>query len=240
MFEEVFSSIGDLFRGLLSTLSSFSMPLFLVGAVISFFFALFGYKLFKIFVAFLNGSVGLSVGAVVGAIIMLIIQAQIEEPSKLLFLLPIGFALLFCIWFAYKGYKNPFGLIKAIVGIITFLASMVYFGLKMAAKYGTEEPSTFTVVLNYIILPALITAVVCGIVGFILSATVIIGTSFGGAFAGSTCLLSAVHIPMIPVLLIILTVILGAGCLFFQIRNVFGKCTLKEFFFKDKKNGHST
>ena len=234
MNSQVGSSVGDLFGTFSSKISANITLICLLGAVVAFLVALYGYKFFKLFVAILCGGIGLALGSGIGYGIYYLVASKQEEPSQLLILIPIVLGLALCIWLARKGYKNPFGLIKFVVGFAAFFTSAKLL-LGNLSEETLAEMGKLAYVVHGFIIPALITALVCALVHWILSAVVMIGTSYGGAFWGSVCLLNVFSIPKTTTLCLILGAILGTGCLIFQIKNNFVKCTLKEFLFKHSK-----
>jgi len=217
-FSGIFSSFSETFEAISEMLSAYSTVLMLLVALIGLFFAFFGFKLFKIFVGFLWGCVGLGIGFVVGSLIA--IFADVPEA------LPLILAIVFFILFAFWGYKNPFALIKFAVGFATYAMSCVFF----IGKFGNIEETWY---LSCLLLPIIVTGLVCWIVGLILTAAVIFITSFGGAYLSVSTLLSLISVPFIITL--ILSLVLGVVCMIFQVKNAGGKKTkLKEFLFPKK------
>ncbi|MBE6667373.1 MAG: hypothetical protein E7607_03575 [Ruminococcaceae bacterium] len=229
----IFSSIGSTFKGMANMFTSGSALVLIIVAVVAFFFALFGFKLFKIFVGFMTGCAGLAIGFLLGSIITAIIASS-GGSSDALKWIPIVCAIIVGILLAVWGYKHPFGLIKFVVGVLVYGATCINFVLKMYEK--TSDPGVFAMILNYVILPTIITCIVCWLVGLFLTAAVILSTSFGGAYLGSSCLLSLLNIPAAGIIAIIVGVILGVVCMIFQIKNNNDKKTkLKDFLFAKKK-----
>ena len=230
----VFSAIGDTFGDIVAFFASIPLVSLIVGALLAFFLALYGYKMFKVVAAIVTGAVGFALGTALGSIILYIVGTQVENPPSFLNWIPTILSAIFGIWFVFLGYKNPFGLIKFVVGLATYLGTCIYCVLQMSEKYGADAPA-FSMVLNYIVIPMFATLIVGTILSFLLTLFVLIATSFGGSIAGVSCIMSLLPIPFIQLVAIIIGAVLGVGCFIFQVKNTKGKCSLKSFLLKRHK-----
>lgn len=224
----IFSSIIEVFDGVFSFLSTYSIVFLLLSALVGFFFALYGFKMFKVFVAFSTGCAGFTLGFTIGGLIAAFANTPADWMETLMEWLPIILAVLFAIWLASWGYRNPFGLIKFSIGCSTYIGSCLFF----VAQFENIEETWF---LSCILLPIIITAIVCWLVGLFLTAVVILLTAFGGAYLGVSSLLTLLHIPFAGIISIILAIVGGFFCLVFQAKNTMGKkVKLKDFVFQKK------
>ena len=72
-------------------------------------------------------------------------------------------------------------------------------------------------------------AIVCAVFTFIASGVIIISSSYGGALSAVFCLFNIIGVDINVFVPIIIGVVLGTLCMFFQIKTTIGKCTPKEF-----------
>ena len=221
-----FSSMGESFEGFSSAFSTSSTVVLLISAVVAFFFALFGFKLFKIFVGFVTGCVGFAIGSLIGSVVA---AAMATNSGDFAEWLPIVISLILAVVFACMGYKKPFGLIQFAIGAVTYIASCVFF----ISKFDNIEDTWF---LSCLLLPILVTAIVCWLVSLILSAAVMVITSFGGAYLGTSSLMTLILPSLSNIIVIILALVLGALCFVFQIKHAKKKHNIKDLFTPKKKN----
>lgn len=250
MFGQDTSLLTEEFSKFADALHTISIPLLIVGFVISVVLALFGYKLFKVIATCLNAILGLGIGAAVGFIIIGIIQKVSAEAggaiefSNLFYIIPIACAIISCYKFIRASLENPFFVIETCLLIATFFK----FAVDAAFKIAQENNGTLTLgggmIFKCIVLPLILATIVAVIFSFMASAVVIIGSSYGGVWFAVSCLFGILNFNNI-IVHIIATVVLGTGCVLFQIRNTIGKCSLKEFLFhgqqyKKVKNEHDS
>ena len=98
MVENFSSMAQDLMSDFSYAISDYLALIFIVLALVSLFFALFGYKLFKLFVAFVSVFVGFGLGFVIGTLLMAVVPQPI--------LIPV-FGVVFSVILAIKAWKNP-------------------------------------------------------------------------------------------------------------------------------------
>ncbi len=193
-------------------------------AAVLFFFALFGYKVYKLSIAMLGALLGGFVGFWLGSFFSPI--------------LGLVLAVIFGGLLAWQMYRRPFKLLIGVVSVLTFIASLIGGVLLFFGKGGIFEGSSLMILMICAFVAA---AVVALMFRLIFAGALILITSFGGALFGMVALLGRIPLPMMQIITLVLGLIGGVLCMLFQIANGLGimklsDLTLSRLTGKDKKD----